>query len=54
MSLPENSSTENKDLIQVKNLVTYFPVRSGLFQRTVAWVQAVDDVVRDVRILLRL
>jgi peptide/nickel transport system ATP-binding protein/oligopeptide transport system ATP-binding protein len=49
MSLPENSSTENKDLIQVKNLVTYFPVRSGLFQRTVAWVQAVDDVSFSIR-----
>jgi len=38
----ENQS--NGDLIQVKNLVTYFPVRSGVLQRTVAWVQAVDDV----------
>src|SRR5512140_828632 len=37
--------TNNKeDLVQVKNLVTYFPVRSGILQRTVAWVQAVDDV----------
>jgi peptide/nickel transport system ATP-binding protein/oligopeptide transport system ATP-binding protein len=44
MSLPINNSTEKKDLIQIKNLVTYFPVRSGLLQRTVAWVQAVDDV----------
>jgi len=33
-----------KDLVQVKNLVKYFPVRSGLLQRIVAWVQAVDDV----------
>jgi len=38
----ENATRE--DLIQVKNLVTYFPVRSGVLQRTVAWVQAVDDV----------
>jgi len=28
----------------VKNLVKYFPVRGGLLQRVVAWVQAVDDV----------
>jgi peptide/nickel transport system ATP-binding protein/oligopeptide transport system ATP-binding protein len=49
MSLPVNNSTEKKDLIQVKNLVTYFPVRSGLLQRTVAWVQAVDDVSFTIR-----
>jgi oligopeptide/dipeptide ABC transporter ATP-binding protein len=49
MSLPMNDSTENKDLIQIKNLVTYFPVRSGLLQRTVAWVQAVDDVSFTIR-----
>ncbi|HNT25649.1 MAG TPA: dipeptide ABC transporter ATP-binding protein [Anaerolineales bacterium] len=31
-------------LIEVKELVKYFPVRGGLLQRTVAWVQAVDNV----------
>jgi len=31
-------------LIRVNNLVKYFPVRAGLLQRVVAWVQAVDDV----------
>ncbi len=31
-------------LLEVKNLVKYFPVRGGLLQRTVAWVKAVDDV----------
>ena len=49
MSLPFNESTEKKDLVQIKNLVTYFPVRSGLLQRTVAWVQAVDDVSFTIR-----
>jgi peptide/nickel transport system ATP-binding protein/oligopeptide transport system ATP-binding protein len=33
-----------QDLIEVKNLVKYFPVRGGLLQRVVAWVQAVDNV----------
>jgi peptide/nickel transport system ATP-binding protein/oligopeptide transport system ATP-binding protein len=33
-----------KDLVEVKNLVKYFPVRGGLLQRVVAWVQAVDNV----------
>ncbi|HNN12584.1 MAG TPA: dipeptide ABC transporter ATP-binding protein [Anaerolineales bacterium] len=32
------------DLLEVKNLVKYFPVRSGLLQRTTAWVKAVDNV----------
>jgi len=33
-----------KKLIEVNNLVKYFPVRSGLMQRVQAWVKAVDDV----------
>ncbi|HET9851347.1 MAG TPA: ABC transporter ATP-binding protein, partial [Candidatus Limnocylindrales bacterium] len=31
-------------LVEVRNLVKHFPVRGGLLQRTVAQVQAVDDV----------
>jgi peptide/nickel transport system ATP-binding protein/oligopeptide transport system ATP-binding protein len=42
-----NGKTEN--LIEVKNLVKYFPVRGGLLQRVIAWVQAVDDVSFNVR-----
>ena len=38
-----------KDLVVVKNLVKYFPVRSGLLQRVVAWVQAVDGVSFTIR-----
>jgi peptide/nickel transport system ATP-binding protein/oligopeptide transport system ATP-binding protein len=38
----KNGSTER--LIDVKNLVKYFPVRGGLLQRVVAYVQAVDNV----------
>jgi len=37
------------DLLQIKNLVKYFPVRGGVFQRVVAWVQAVDDLSFTVR-----
>ena len=36
-------------LVEVKNLVKYFPVRAGLLQRVVAHVQAVDDVSFSVR-----
>jgi peptide/nickel transport system ATP-binding protein/oligopeptide transport system ATP-binding protein len=38
-----------RDLIRVKNLVKYFPVRGGVLQRVLAWVQAVDDVSFDIR-----
>jgi oligopeptide/dipeptide ABC transporter ATP-binding protein len=37
-------TNEKTDLLVVKNLVKYFPVRGGLLQRTVAQVQAVDNV----------
>ena len=47
------ASAENKDgkwdLVQVRNLVKYFPVRGGVLQRVVAWVQAVDDVSFTIR-----
>jgi len=36
-------------LVEVKHLVKYFPVRGGILQRVVAWVQAVDDVSFYVR-----
>ncbi len=44
--MSEMTATDNKpkELIQVKNLMKYFPVRGGLLQRVKAWVQAVDDV----------
>lgn len=38
-----------KDLVKVKNLVKYFPVRAGLLQRVVAWVKAVDDISFNVK-----
>jgi oligopeptide/dipeptide ABC transporter ATP-binding protein len=43
------SKNGKKDLVEVKNLYKYFPVRGGLLQRVVAWVQAVDDVSFTVR-----
>src|SRR5512139_3828347 len=38
-----------KNLIQIKELVKYFPVRGGLLQRVVAWVQAVDNISFNIR-----
>jgi len=46
---PIVSNNGKHDLIQVKNLMKYFPVRGGLLQRVVAWVQAVDNVSFTVR-----
>jgi len=35
---------ERKKLVDVQNLVKYFPVRTGLLRRITGWVQAVDDI----------
>ena len=42
-------STVKPDLVQIKNLYKYFPVRGGILQRVVAWVQAVDNVSFSIR-----
>lgn len=42
------AQTQNT-LVEVKNLVKYFPVRAGLLQRVVAQVQAVDNVSFSIR-----
>jgi peptide/nickel transport system ATP-binding protein/oligopeptide transport system ATP-binding protein len=44
-----SSSNGKHDLIKVNHLMKYFPVRGGLMQRIVAWVQAVDDISFTVR-----
>ena len=44
-----NDNNNVRDLVEVKNLVKYFPVRGGLLQRVVAHVQAVEDVSFAVR-----
>ena len=38
-----------KNLLEVKDLVKYFPVRGGLFQKTTAYVKAVDGVSFNIR-----
>ncbi len=40
----ENGGVSRKVLVEVQNLVKYFPVRAGLLQRVQAWVKAVDDI----------
>ena len=43
-SMSDGKSNSSQDLVQVKNLVKYFPVRGGILQRVVAQVQAVENV----------
>lgn len=45
----DTKNSTNKDLVVVKNLVKYFPVRGGLLQRVVAQVQAVENVSFSIR-----
>ena len=44
MTTTQSSTQNGKPLLQVNGLKKYFPVRSGVFSRTSAWVKAVDDV----------
>ncbi|GLI20299.1 ABC transporter ATP-binding protein [Tepidanaerobacter syntrophicus] len=42
--------TENNDnIIEVKNLVKYFPLRGGLLGQPTSWVHAVDDVSFNIK-----
>jgi len=44
------SNFDHKNLVEVKNLVKYFPVRAGLLQRVVNQVKAVDGVNFNVEV----
>jgi len=41
--IPTNEN-RHQPILEVENLIKYFPVKGGILQRTVAWVQAVDNV----------
>ncbi len=51
MSITDSKPIANNqpDLMVVKNLVKYYPVKTGVLQRVSAYVQAVDDVSFTVR-----
>ena len=44
MSELQTHPAEDKNLVRVEHLRKYFPVRGGILQQVVGWVQAVDDV----------
>ena len=39
---------EKEVLLKVRNLKTYFPIKKGVFRRTVGYVKAVDNVDLDI------
>lgn len=41
-------SDKKQPLVRVENLVKYFPIKAGVFKRTVAWVKAVDNISFDI------
>ena len=47
--MEQNTYNKGETLVEVDNLVKYFPVRAGLLQRVVNQVKAVDDVSFVVR-----
>jgi peptide/nickel transport system ATP-binding protein len=40
---------EKENLLEIKNLKTYYPVKGGFFRRTIGNVKAVDDVSFDIK-----
>jgi len=46
---PAPAGTEKAELLQVRGLRKYFPIRGGVFSRVVANVKAVEDVSFDVK-----
>ncbi|WP_411348865.1 ABC transporter ATP-binding protein [Paenibacillus sp. WLX2291] len=44
-----SSSSSQTPLLEITNLKTYFPVKSGLLSRTVGHVKAVDDISLTIR-----
>jgi len=44
----EDNKKEKEVLISVKGLKTYYPVKKGVFRKTVGYVKAVDDINLDI------
>ncbi len=47
--IKKNTATENEYLLEVNNLVKWFPIKSSFFKRTVGNVKAVDGVSFKIR-----
>jgi peptide/nickel transport system ATP-binding protein/oligopeptide transport system ATP-binding protein len=47
--ITEKTNGSSQDIVVVKDLVKYFPVRGGVLKRIIDWVQAVDGVSFTIR-----
>src|SRR4030042_5107968 len=47
--MPEQETPKPENLIEARSLTKNFPVKGGIFQRTVAWVKAVENVSFTIR-----
>lgn len=43
------NKSNNEVLLEVKNLKTYYPIKGGIFRKTVAVVKAVDDISFEIK-----
>jgi len=48
-SAPAAEGGDGQDLVEVKNLKVYFPIRAGIFKTVQGTVKAVDDITFEVR-----
>ncbi len=48
-AMPETKPSENQVILKVDNLVKYFPILAGIFQRQVGVVHAVDGISFNIR-----
>jgi peptide/nickel transport system ATP-binding protein len=45
----QQSTSQSENLLEIKNLKTYYPVKGGFFRRTVGNVKAVDNISFEIR-----
>lgn len=43
------NSSKSENLLEVKNLKTYYPIKGGFFRKTVGYVKAVDDISFEIK-----
>lgn len=48
-TLNKKDKRNNDVLLEVKNLKTYYPIKGGIFRKTVAVVKAVDDISFEIK-----
>lgn len=45
----KNTSSPSENLLEIKNLKTYYPVKGGFFKKTVGHVKAVDNISFEIK-----